>query len=111
MNNDHEIVDDAAKAVRKAKNRVNYEWGWRVLVLVGLACNLWLNKNYVSRDDYKEDSRVRATLDARRDEQIRLISDTLIEMKVQTGINATVDKKLDDHELRLRSLEMFKRDK
>lgn len=115
---EEEVIREVKNSVRKFNRGIGWDVVWKVAVIVGLILNLWLNKNYVSREDYKEDLQLQKEENTKRDAQIKIMSDTLIEMKTQNGVNSefvrrfeSIEKKDDDLELRMRAVEQLKRDK
>lgn len=70
------------------------EWIYRAIVVAGLAALAWLNSNYVTRAEFDQ---TRVTIAG--------IERTLAIMVEQNKVNDRQDTALQDHEVRLRTLE------
>ncbi len=91
------------------KVKISGDWLWRGVFFIMLSASLWLKTQYVSKDDFKERITAQAVLDTKRDEQIKLLSDALIEIKAQSKDFDVINSRLADHETRLRVIERLQK--
>jgi len=84
------------------------EWIYRGLLLVLLAANLWLQKNFVTKLDYDADRAAQAKATESVKEAIVQIQTTIVLMKEENRVNDRQEKALLDHETRIRTLEKGK---
>ncbi len=74
------------------------EWLWRIGVFVGIAANLYLTQNFVTRSTYERDKEVNV-----RDHVA--MQTTISDIAVTLKLMAANQLRIDDHEARLRTVE------
>lgn len=92
------VTTEKKPFVRKSKNLsidILANWGYRILLILGVFASLWLNQNYVTRKEFHDVNT-----------RLRKIEDVLIRMEVSAQINARQDLQLSDQDKRIRDLEV-----
>ncbi len=77
------------------------EWAWRAVCFALLVANLYLKGNFVSLETYNADK-------AETEKTFREISTVLTTIEERDKVNDRQDHQLQDHETRIRALELRK---
>lgn len=98
----------AKKQKEKIMPKVNLfstygEWTWRVIILVGLALNLWLTQSFVTRKEFEGMTQANTATHL-------TIQTSVLDIAATMKILAANINKLDDHESRLRVVEQRQTD-
>lgn len=93
---------DESKPVRQF---LTPEWGWRALMFLGLVANTLLTQNYVTRVEYKEDTKKLEETFKGVNKSLDKVNIGFADVHTSLAVLTRDISVLTDHEARIRSLE------